>query len=315
MALSGAKPYERIKAGFKLSEHLQLTWFTAQLDEYVEYEDTVKVIYNRYLAGHRAELNWKHFQLGMNEFILYGGIGRQIELYYLLPLYALHGEQLNHRWDDNTLWSVDAKLIVPPFRGAVELIVDDFQIDSESEADREPSEYGFALKGDAAILNEPLFLTVTGKYEMVTNLTFNQNMPYNRYLYENEPLGAEDGNDYEKYSLGLSAVGSEYGGNFKLFYLSKGEGRIDDKWAEPWVDDPDWTEKFPSGIVEKYFGIQCNVWGEGFYWKFFGINMLGVAGIEGTWKNIDNYNHVAGEKGTEWELKAEIETKIWGFVF
>ncbi len=315
MALAGRKPFERITAGFKIGKRLKLLWFIGQLDEYVEYTDSNKVIYNRYLAGHRAELSWRHFQVAFSELMLFGGVGRRIELYYLLPLYAFHGEQLNHRWDDNTFWSLDMKLLFPPFRFRAEGILDDFQIDRETPEDREPSQCGFAVQCDFAAMSSPLFLTPFVRYELVQNRVFNQPEPWNRYLYENKPLGAEYGNDYYQISAGLDVVGSFYGGKFRIYHRNKGEGRIDDEWTTPWVDDPNWSEKFPSGVVETHFGTDFSIWADGLDWNLGSVSFQSAVGIFAMWENIENYGHLNGEKADVWEIRGELESRIWSILF
>ncbi len=312
MALSGRKPYERLLAGFRLGKRGQLVWSIGQLDEYVEFVDTTKIIYNRYLAYHRFELTFPWLQLAFNEMMLFGGVGRQVELYYLLPLYAFHGEQLNHKWDDNTLWSVDAKILLPPFRLRFEGVLDDYQIEHETPADREPPEYGFAVEADWALSSSRAFLTLWSRYEQVRNRTFNQIRPWNRYLYENKPLGPEYGNDYDQTSVGLRLLGAFYGGEAKLYYRRKGEGRIDDPWTEPWIDDPDWSEPFPSGVVEGRLGIDISLWADGLSWDLGRFSGQLAAGIAWRWEHITNANHQKGSLKDEWTIRFELESRFWG---
>ncbi len=328
MALSGEKPFERITAGFKLGERLRLIWFIGQLDEYVryivdslgnveydEYGMSKKEIYNRYLAGHRASLSWRHFQAGFTELMLYGGVGRKIEFYYMLPLYAFHGEQLNHRWNDNTLWSLDVKLLFPPFRFRAEGILDDFQIEHEVPGDREPPLYGFAAQIDLAAMSRPIFLTLSSRYEQVQNRVFNQNLPWNRYLYENKPIGAEYGNDYDQVSVNCRAFGKFFGGDLSLYHRRKGEGRIDDPWLEPWLDDPNWSEPFPSGVIEKASGVNWYLWADGLNWELFSLSGQFSAGLGGVWESRVNADHISGEKEDFWEVRAEFEMRMWNIIF
>ncbi|MCD6417567.1 hypothetical protein J7M00_02135 [bacterium] len=315
MALAGRKPFEKITAGFRIGKNFKLLWFVGQLDEYVVLTDTSKTVYNRFLAGHRAELCWRHFEVGFSEFIIFGGVGRRIELYYLMPLYAFHGEQLNHRWDDNTLWSLDFKVLFPPFRLRAEGILDDFQIEHETAADREPAQYGFAVQGDFAAVNSPLFLSPFVRYELVSNRTYNQKLPWNRFLYESKPLGAEYGNDYRQFSCGADYMGSFYGGKLSFYYRQKGEGRIDDRWAEPWLDDPNWSEKFPSGVVENHIGTKFSMWADGINLDFLGISTQFSAGISGMWERVENFDHQDGKNADVWEIMAEFRTRIWSNLF
>jgi len=318
MALSGEKPFERILAGVNFGEHLGFIWFIAQLDEFVEYGDfgyKNKVIYNRYMAGHRGQLKWKHFEIAFTELVIFGGEGRQIELYYLLPLYALHGEQLNHRWNDNTLWSLDMKCVFSPLRLKLEGILDDFQVDDELPGDREPAQWGFAAQADFAALSEPMFVSPSIRYEMVSNRTFNQSCEINRYLFENKPLGAEHGNDYDKISLKTVFFGKFYGGSINCYYLRKGEGRIDDLWTEPWMDDPDWSEPFPSGVIEKRTGGEIKIWCDGLDWNFWNFSGQFALGAKAIYELVDNFEHKEGKKEDFWELRFDFESRLWWIGF
>jgi len=310
MALSGEKPYERAQFGLSLGEHFSILWFVSELDEYVQYVDTQKVIYNRYLAGHRGQLKWKNFEVGFTELMLFGGVGRQVEFYYLLPFYAFHGEQLNHRWDDNTLWSLDFKVVVPPVRVAFEGILDDFQIEHECPGDREPPEVGFKLAGDVAMLSEPIYMTGSASYEMVMPYTFNQPNPWNRYLYENKPLGAKYGNDYDRIEVGVSFTGERWWADLGFFRMRRGEGRIDDPWTAPWIDDPNWKVKFPSGVVETTTGFEVEAQGEVFSWRLWKIRGQFICGGSLEYKWIDNFEHREGEKAQRYEAKISVEGKL-----
>ncbi len=310
MALSGEKPYERAQFFLRLGKHFSLLWFVGQLDEYVEFADTERIIYNRYLAGHRAQLKWKNFEVGFTELMLFGGVGRQIEFYYLLPFYAFHGEQLNHRWDDNTLWSLDVKGVVPPVRVEFEGILDDFQIEHESAADREPPEVGFKGKVDVALLSKPFFLTQSVSYEGVTAYTFNQPHPWNRYLYENKPLGTPYGNDYDRWSLTTDFLFGRGGATVELYRMRRGEARIDDPWTSPWMDDPNWKLKFPSGVVEKVNGVSLYGWGSLANWRLWKIKGQILGDISIDYHHSVNFDNQPGVEVSRYEIKASVEFKM-----
>ncbi|MCD6594966.1 hypothetical protein J7L68_04740 [bacterium] len=310
MAFSGNKPYERIQTEFNFGNHLNVFWSIGQLDNYVEIRDTIKDIYNRYIAVHRVRLKWTHFEVGFSELMLFGGMGRQIEMYYLMPFYAFHGEQLNHPWDDNTLWSLDMKVLMPPFRFRAEGILDDFQIDHEVPEDREPTEAGFAVQADYSLMSKPVFITQSLRYEMVLPRTFNQEKPWNRYLYENQPLGAILGNDFDKISTRTNLYGSFYSGYLELYHIRNGEGRIDDIWTEPWLDT-DWSENFPTGVVERRTGFEISFWLDGLNWDI--KNFSGQFSIYNRFQfeKISNLENVDKNDENRWELKMDFVARLW----
>ncbi len=314
MCLSGKKPIEKIQVTFRFGKYFRTHWFIGQLDEYVDYADEEKIIYERYLAGHRIEISSGPFLFAFNELMLFGGVGRKIEFYYLLPLYTLHGEQLNHRWDDNTLWSVDLRFLMPPLSLWGEIMVDDFQIDRETTADREPMEFGFAFQTDYGLTFKNLFLTPNLRFELVTNRTYNQQHSWNRFLYENKSLGSEVGNDFHKFSVGTKIFSKNFGGKVNFFHLEKGEGRIDDEWITPWIEDPSWTESFPSGTIEIKNGTEISFfWDKNIYSHknfSFDIDLRFDTKIS----SVRNAGHHKDKTRTEWEFKIDIgiESMILG---
>ncbi|MDI6739350.1 MAG: hypothetical protein QME74_03190 [Candidatus Edwardsbacteria bacterium] len=254
LAMSDRQPFEQFQGHYDLSRMFRLTWLTGQLDKYSDSNG----IYNRYLAGHRLEFRTARFCIGANEYVLYGGVGRTVEWYYLLPFYVFQGEQDNRPLDDNVIWDIDAKVIVPPFRMKIEAMIDDIQIERKVKSDQEPQEIGLACDVSVAVADIPAFITQHVAYQMVTGWTYNQNKTWNRWLYNSEPLGAEYGNDFDRLALTTTATGTSYRGKLELALLRKGEGRIADPWTDPWVNDSTWVNRFPSGVVERCWTVSVS---------------------------------------------------------
>lgn len=210
---------------------------------------------NRYLVGHRLDLKLhRRFRLGLFETVLYGGEGRPPELYYLNPLQFFHGAQLNEDEDDNTILGVDFSFM--PGRGTNfygQLIVDDFQIDDKSQGDLEPNEIGFMLGLFKAGKIASLIPDLKIEYVRLTNRTYHQRDPRNRYLYRNKLLGHPLGPDADSVSISArfwpeKVIFAE----LELAYRRKGEGSIHKPWDEPWyLAAGDYSEPFPTGVVEK----------------------------------------------------------------
>lgn len=247
LAVSDRQPFEQLQGHYDLSKMFRLSWFTGQLDKYIDDGG----VYNRYIAGHRIEFKTSRSCIGANEYMMYGGTGRTIEWYYLLPFYVFQGEQDNRPLDDNAIWDVDAKIVVPPVRIKFEMMIDDIQIERKVKTDQEPQEIGLACNLSVAVADYPALISQHLEYQMVTRWTYNQMNPWNRWLYNNEPLGAEYGNDFDRLSLTTTALGSKYHSELEVALLRKGEGSIAEPWTEPWVYDSTWVNSFPSGIVER----------------------------------------------------------------
>jgi hypothetical protein len=312
LVLSGDQAFEKWQAEYRLNKHLKIFFFTGQLDKMAD----SPAVYNRYLAGHRAELTFGRIQLGFNEFAIYGGEGRNIEPYYLLPLYVFQAEQLNKPYvDDNVIWDMDIKAVLPPFRFRTELMVDDFQIDSQSPTDNEPTEAGFLAQADWAVWSKPFFVTTSVTYQMVTDWTFNQPNIWNRFLFEGQPLGGEYGNDYDRLSLGASLVTGRDRGSLEIFHLRKGQGSIDAQWAEPWVNDASWQERFPTGTVERSLGAKIEMSHYLGGWDPLAIGGCYYLVAEAGWTRTENLHHSSGATGKDWQVRLGLEASFWSDIF
>ena len=89
----------------------RLSFFTSRLDTIMIDTFPTPLPANRYISGHR--INFKHpagWEIGLSEMILYGGVDRPVELFYLNPVLPYYVEQYNHNVDDNSLWNLEFAL-------------------------------------------------------------------------------------------------------------------------------------------------------------------------------------------------------------
>ena len=247
---------------------------------------------NRYLSGHRISLSlFSLAQVGLSETIIYGGINRQAEAYYVNPLLWYHGEQLNGKKDDNTFFAFDFNL--RPKRDVVfygELLIDDMQIEKKTKEDQEPNELGYS--GGFSLLD---ILGLKGtelntEYTRINNWTYNQKEEYNRYLNQKKLLGNPLGPDTDNFRARLSAW-LRRGLKSEITYQKRrsGEGRVDSPWSKPWTSaQAEYKEKFPSGVVEKMsnFGINLQ------------YNYTNIFRLKASWDFYDfvNYQNVPDRK-------------------
>lgn len=219
---------------------------------------------NRYLVGHRLDIFFhKRFRLGLFETTLYGGEGRPPELYYLNPLQFFHTAQLNEDEDDNTMLGFDFSYI--PVNNLLlygQLLVDDFQIDSRSQGDEEPNEIGLLAglfkAGKTASLSPDIKL----EYVRITNRTYHQSLPRNRYINRNLLIGHPLGPDSDSLSIMTRFWPTPWqSAEFELAWCRHGQGSIYTAWDDPWEQaDGDYSEPFPTGVVEKglYAAVRFN---------------------------------------------------------
>ena len=231
--------------------------------------DSLQEIYHqsyarRYLSFHRLSvLPMNNIEFSLYEVLLFGGPGRTPEIYYILPIYLFHIEQLESHENDNTFLGAEFRANFLKTLVEAEFTLDDFQIDKNVQSDYEPTEYAAAI-GATHSLDAVFPVDFSIEYRRVANWTFNQLYPWNRFLYKGFPLSDSAGCDFDRVTadakLWLSpalylSCGAEY--------QRKGVGRIDSPWTEPWMDvSGEYHEKFPTGVVEYKTIVKLEAEGE-----------------------------------------------------
>ncbi|PWB70568.1 hypothetical protein C3F09_08960 [candidate division GN15 bacterium] len=238
-----------------------LSYRLSALDGRSPEKDGVAAFENRYLAGHRLDVHLSNrLRIGASEMVVFGGPGRQPEFAYLNPILFFHSSQLNGKANDNTLIAVDFDFTpVNRFRLYGQLLIDDFQIEKKQQSDQEPDESGL-VAGFYAV-DVATGWDIKAEYTRVTNRTFNQPLPRNRYLFDGQPIGAASGNDYDLGSVSVIRwLKQNLRGSLAFKYGRQGEGSPMDGWSTPWLDvSGDYSEPFPTGVVEKHAVISANL--------------------------------------------------------
>ncbi len=274
--------------GFQYSysyKKVSLTYRFARLDQ-LETDLSTEIFDNRFFAGHRLDFRLhKKLRVGLFETIIFGGVGRTAEFNYLNPLMSYHAEQLDNNVNDNSFLGFDFTyypIVNSKLYGQV--LIDDYQIEDESQGDQEPNQYGIIFGGYFADLISSYDMRV--EYVKITNRTYNQAFERNRYTFENRSLGYFESNDFEKINLSCIKWLSPHSSlSLNLTYQQKGEGNISDTWTEPWLDsDESYSEPFPFGVVEKTNSVSAQY--RGFLYNNFYLDA--EIGIE----NIYNRNNV-----------------------
>jgi hypothetical protein len=220
----------------------------------------------RYFSGHRVSFKILSLaELGFSETVVYGGKDRNLEPYYLNPLFWYHGAQLNNNRDDNTFICFDFNFT--PKRSLLfygEFLIDDFQIEKKLKSDQEPNELGYVLGFSHVFPSMLNVFQMNIEYDRINNRTFNQKNIWNRYLNRNRLIGSKLGpnSDYLKTSI-KGWLTQKLEAELSYGFLRKGEGSVYSSWEEPWLYvEGDYKEKFPFGVVEKTdelsFGLGYN---------------------------------------------------------
>lgn len=300
-----AEPFDLLTASYHAGR-LDFGFLFARLDK--SRPDSVDLIRfpgrnfndNRYMAAHRLDIRiHRHFRLGLFETTLFGGEGRPPELYYLNPLQFFHGSQLNENIDDNTMLGIDyTALLGKGISTYGQLLIDDFQIDDKSQGDQEPNEYGI-MAGIFKTGRIGTFLPdIKVEYVRITNRTYHQYDPRNRYLFQNKLIGHPLGPDADSLSLILRFWPSKtLFAEVELAYRRHGEGSIFKPWDTPWAKvSGEYDEPFPTGIVEKATLTACRVQGYPPFGKYIKNHFF--FSLDGGWGELKNCNHIAGKNAT-----------------
>ena len=288
-----AVDYDRGRLGFHC--------FFARLDQsrpdsidFVRHEGYDFAADNRYLVGHRLDMRLhRTLRVGLFETSVFGGNGRMPEMYYLNPLQFFHGAQLNEGANDNTILGFDFTWL--PRRGLRlygQMIVDDFQIDDESQGDQEPDELGVMCGLACAPLTPSLWPDLGLEYTRVTNRTYHQTHARNRYLYRNEPLGHPLGPDADSVAVSMRWWPRGHQSvKLDLAWVRHGESSLQGPWTEPWDEsEGDYHEPFPTGVIERKLAAQLT-WQGYLPWPGYLTNHCHVS-LTCVYADIDNFGNI-----------------------
>jgi len=287
---------------------LTLSYRLARLDGLSPDTDSLDRFENRYFAAHRLDIHLSHrLRVGLFETIIFGGPGRQVELYYLNPLIFFHGSQINEGNNDNSLVGFD--LVYKPRLGIKlygQFVIDDFQIDDRDQNDQEPNETAWLVGGHWVDPTSSLDLEI--EYSRVTNRTFNQMHPRNRYLFRGELLGGALGNDYDRWQATVSRwFGHTMKTAVSFVRHRQGEGGVTDDWSTPWLEvEGDYHEPFPTGVVETTHRLAVGF--TGFIKSNFFVQL--ETGID--W--LDNYRHIDGDQRSLPYTRIRVSTFVFSSV-
>lgn len=308
-----AQPLDLISASYE-TKRLALNFIFARLDD--SHPDNIDSLRfpersfndNRYLVGHRLDIKLhRRIRIGLFETVLYGGEGRPPELYYLNPMQFFHGAQLNEDQDDNTILGFDFSLM--PGRGTNiygQFIVDDFQIDDQSQSDQEPNELGLMVGLFKAGKIASPFPDLKFEYVRLTNRTYHQRDPRNRYLYRRDLIGHPLGPDADSVSLSARFWPDRlFSAEIELAYRRKGEGSIYKPWDEPWLlAAGDYSEPFPTGVVEKASLISVHLQGYPPLGSYIRDHFF--VSFSAGWGEIRNYLNIENNTETVAHLQGKI---------
>lgn len=302
MHSAAAMPLDGLFIEFRPDSHFALISTAAYLSPLADSLSGLPVgqTENRYYSAHAlciSPFDW--WDIVLKESVIYGGVGRRPEAAYIIPFLWFHAEQLNAGTDDNTFLGFETVIRARDrFAGYLEMLLDDIQIESKTEGDNEPAEFGLIAGFD--IFDFPL---KTGdcelEYVRIASRTYNQLLPRNVYINQGYPIGQPFGPDHQSLSLSYTYhFSTELSGRIGFYGQDRGQERLGDPWSAPWLDEPAYHENFPSGVVERRRGITGHL--------FFNKNGFLQGKLSADIADIKNIENIPGEDKTVWNIGIEI---------
>jgi capsule assembly protein Wzi len=260
----------------------------------------------RHISGHRIRWQVSHtVALGVAETVVYGGKDRGLEAEYTIPVSIYYAGQWNKGKNDNALLSFTGELRpIPSMELYGELMIDDVQFEHKSPADKEPFEGGFLL---GQRFYNPFGLDgglLRIEWAKVQPFTYNQVLPWNRYIYQGQPIGFDLGSDAQAIDVEFRHWASEkvtWSMGYRL--EERGQTRLTDPWPVP-VTGPDSLNSFPefdhvpTGTVERRNKISSELW----IHPRPGIDLR----LGGGYIDVKNLENVKGDGRVEWFFQGSL---------
>ena len=310
LASSDAPPLDGVFVRYRAGSRLSASYHLARLDPLSPDRDSgagevVTEFVNRWWATHRVDIRpHSSFRLGLFEAIIFAGPGRTLELQYLNPLNFYHGSQLNEDNNDNIYLGFDFDWRLARGAGVYgQLLVDDYQIDNQTRGDNEPSQIGVLAGAQLVDIVDECDARI--EFTKVTNRTYGQKLPRNRYLNHGRPIGHPQGTDFEQYDCRVDRwLSSRAYLRARARYLRQGEGRISAVWTEPWLTTENYQESSPTGVVENGLDLSLTfhtALGQGILRRDTpNTAPFGFLSIVAGRRIIDNHAHVPGVNSESW---------------
>ena len=259
--------------------HFKVTAFSAQLNSTWFDDGTTRYLAKRYLSAHRVDYNFRDWlEIGVSEWVLYGGDVESVRWHYLNPIIPYYAVQYNAKNDDNMMLSFDGA--VRPIDGVrlyAEWLADDFQYQSDSN-DPHAVTWLTGVEWYPKFAGRQLgFLT---EYVRVNRWTYTHLEPDNQFTHFGISVGHPIGTDADLLT-------------FRVSYHATPSAIIDGAFSHQRNGEADITDRYygedfenisyPSGIVESLTAFRLG-------WKYRPIK--GIKGsINYAWRHIQNREH------------------------
>ena len=247
-------PFENLTTKLRIGQQFELELLAGQLSSDF-FHDTLSgdQRIRRNIAGHRLNYssNDDRISFSIGEEIIYTGINRPIELYYLNPVVpyfftALEGDETTNPDNDNSIIFASGRYILKQnFSVYFEGVVDDFQVDKNNT----PNAIGYQLGIDGAYRLIDKQLSYNLELTSIDTWTYIHHGQFTSWQNREHPIGYRYGPDCRTVSGML-----DYWQNTHLrfsvstTYLEKGQNNLTTVWNSPGTRGA----PFPSKLVRVY---------------------------------------------------------------
>jgi len=246
--------YDHISARFTIGT-FKLELLSGQLSsEYLSIPDTNndnKI--KRYIAGH--QISWHSndskwtFEIG--DQIIYTGVNRSIELFYLNPAIpyfftALEGDETTNPDNDNSIIFLNGRyLFIPNLSTYFEFILDDYQVDKNTV----PHALGYKIGLDGGTVFKGNEFSFEVEYTSIDSWTYIHHGQFTSWQNRSHPIGYKYGSDCRSIEGQIDFWPSaDWRLHTRYTYLEKGSNNLNTVWASPGSKDA----SFPSTPVTRH---------------------------------------------------------------
>jgi hypothetical protein len=269
------------------SSRVRLSGMVARLSDYTA--PTGDTVAQRFVAAHRLAFRFGSVEIAGTESIVYGGPGESVVPALTNPLVVFHAAQYNERSTGNVQVGLDVGFRPSRFgQYTVQMMLDDFQVDTCSPACNEPASWGatFSAEGVPLIGDERGFASFT----RLTNLAYRTSSPYETYSHLDVGLGRAF-TDYDEWRIGIeSALVPSV--PVRVYWARRRQGEGDYRTPFPAPSQYASTPAFLGGVVTvvNRFAVR-------------GAGILPFGDVEGDvgFNVVRNDGHVAGKQRNEFE--------------
>ena len=276
-------PFDLVKLTFTFGK-LKATAFTAQLDATWYDDGTKRYLAKRYISGHRVDYQpGDRFEMGISEWVLYGGDAQTLEWKYANPMTFYYALQYNAKADDNILFAFDAAYRpVDGLRLYGEWLADDVQyVPGANDPHAVAWLCGIEWYPRRIWARQ---LGIHTEYVRVNRWAYTHLVPENQFTHFGDMIGHPISPDSDTLTLSVSyQLTQNAQATFNAAVSRNGEGTVADRfYGEDFNALP-----FPTGVVERL----TEIGGQFSYRPLAAWNVF----LMYAWEHVQNAAHQQGE--------------------